>query len=298
MAHPEYQDALLQELGGEVLATHGNLVFAPPRSLPPCFAQDIWFHPQIVKIASIGQAAKILQAEKIVWHPHMVECARRSILIGEKLPLYRDRPLAFPLTRIFPKIGGFSLLDESTLIYATERDKILPNGQYIFEEDRVGPPNRAYLKLWEAFAFLGKYPKAGSHALDLGASPGGWTYVLQSLGAEVMAIDKAPLDPRISALPRVTAVQRSAFSVEPREFDYLDYLVCDVACYPERLYDFLLPWIHSGKVGQFICTLKLQGQIDFELLRKFQAFPHARLLHLFNNKHELTWLFPFIPTFL
>ena len=63
-----------------------------------------------------------------------------------------------------------------------------PHGEVGFVEDKAIPPNRAYLKLWEAFTLLGRHPGAGERCLDMGASPGGWTWVLQSLGAQVLGI--------------------------------------------------------------------------------------------------------------
>jgi integrase len=47
-------------------------------------------------------------------------------------------------------------------------------------------PSRAYLKLWELFTLIGEHPRPGELCLDLGSSPGGWTWVLQRLGARVV----------------------------------------------------------------------------------------------------------------
>ena len=72
-----------------------------------------------------------------------------------------------------------------------------------------GPPNRAYLKLWEALTLLGRRPGPGELCLDLGASPGGWTWVLAKLGARVIAVDKAPLDPRSRRCPASSSARRA-----------------------------------------------------------------------------------------
>jgi hypothetical protein len=77
------------------------------------------------------------------------------------------------------------------------------NGEVIFDEDKTEPPNRAYLKLWEFFTVSGAVMQPGALCLDLGASPGGWSWVLSRLGARVISIDKAPLAPHIAAMPRI-----------------------------------------------------------------------------------------------
>jgi 23S rRNA (cytidine2498-2'-O)-methyltransferase len=136
---------------------------------------------------------------------------------------------------------------------------------------------------------LQTYPKPGDFALDLGASPGGWTYVLQSLGADVLAIDKAPLDPRIAKLKGVNFKNISAFSLKPTDFKKIDWMVCDMACYPDKLHHWLMPWIDSGIIKHFIFTIKLQGDNDFASIKPFQDIPNSRILHLQHNKHEVTF---------
>jgi 23S rRNA (cytidine2498-2'-O)-methyltransferase len=41
---------------------------------------------------------------------------------------------------------------------------------------------------------------------------------------------------------------------------------------------------------RYPCTVKFQGATDFDAMQAFAAIPGSRLLHLHNNKHELTWV--------
>ena len=157
-----------------------------------------------------------------------------------------------------------------------------------FIEDKTGPPNRAYLKLWEALVRLGRWPQPGERCLDLGASPGGWTWVLAGLGADVVAIDKAPLDPKVAAMPGVEWRGESAFALEPESVGPVDWLFCDIVCYPARLLRLVERWRASGLAKRFVCTIKFQGETDHESAAAFAALPNARVLHLHHNKHELT----------
>jgi 23S rRNA (cytidine2498-2'-O)-methyltransferase len=156
-------------------------------------------------------------------------------------------------------------------------------------EDRTGPPNRAYLKLWEAFTLLGRRPGPGDLCLDLGSSPGGWTWALQKLGARVISVDKAPLDPEVAALPGVTYRRQSAFALDPAEIEPVDWLFSDVICYPARLLRLVERWMASGRARNLVCTIKFQGATDHRTARAFAAIPGSRLMHLAANKHELTW---------
>jgi len=153
-------------------------------------------------------------------------------------------------------------------------------------------PSRAYLKLWELFTLLSVRPQVGALCLDLGASPGGWTWVLQRLGARVISVDKAPLDPRLAKLAGITARKQSAFALDPRQVGPVDWLFCDVVCYPKRLLGLVQKWRDAGTVTRLVCTLKFQGATDLDAMRAFAAIPDSRLLHLHHNKHELTFIHP------
>lgn len=289
---PEFISELCEELG-DVITIIDNLVFSSKKKLDCCFAQDIWLDPQIVTFKSISDAAKILRQAGKLWHLYPLSHVRRARLIEEKLFKCPALMSEFPITKPIPTIGGFSLLDEHTLIYSTQRAKKWPHGQCFFIEDRQNPPNRAYLKLWEACALLEKHPAPGESVLDLGASPGGWTYVAQSLGAKVTSVDKALLAPHIAALPGVTFLQQSAFALEPQTLsETYDWVLSDIACYPDRAYALIMKWIASGKAKQMIFTIKLQGKIELSTLDQFKEIPNSRIINMFYNKHEATFFYP------
>ena len=132
---------------------------------------------------------------------------------------------------------------------------------------------------------MGTWPGPNHHCLDLGAAPGGWTWVLATLGATVEAIDKAPLDPAIAAMPNVTQIINSAWALDPRP---VDWLVCDVIAYPERTLALLERWLPVAR--RIVCTIKFQGATDHATVARIEALPGVQVVHLFHNKHELTVL--------
>ncbi|TAN64436.1 MAG: hypothetical protein EPN20_08330 [Magnetospirillum sp.] len=289
LAAPGFEADLRAELGA-VAAEHGRLmlVSGPPR--PAAWAQNIWLDPIIHEVASIGEAAKALRAIQRNWWPYEFHLHRRTTLLVEKLPKVSAKPLSFGQPAPTAPLGSFVWLDEGRLLASAICSSAFPNGEVTLIEDRQAPPNRAYLKLWEALTLAGRLPQPGEHCLDLGASPGGWTWVLASTGARVISIDKAPLAPSIAALPNVDHRLGSAFGLEPAEVGPVDWLCSDVICYPERLWRLVERWRDSGLARNFICTLKFQGATDHATARLFASVPGSRLLHLSHNKHELTWM--------
>lgn len=291
---PEFLSVLCDELN-DVLFVNNDLVFSSQKKLDICFAQDIWLEPEIATFQSISEAVNILKRAGKFWYLHPISNIRRSRLIEEQLRQYRDLTQHFPIKSEIPPIGGFSLLNKNTLIYSVQRLKKWPQGKCYFVEDKINPPNRAYLKLWEALTLLKKHPKPSDKVLDLGASPGGWTYVMQALGASVTAVDKAPLDSKIAQLPNICYLQQSAFAIDPMQLDqHYDWVLSDVACYPDRAYALILKWIESKKAKQLIFTIKLQGKINLSIIQQFKSIPHSYITNMFYNKHEATFFYPFI----
>jgi 23S rRNA (cytidine2498-2'-O)-methyltransferase len=289
LAAEGYLDPLLEELG-EVRAVLGRLALAdgPPR--PAYWAQNVWLDPVEIPIASIADAATRLRAIQRNWALYSWRHHRRAALIEAKLPKVSAKPLRFGDPAPEAALGSWTLLDERTVLAAARQTSPFPNGEVRFVEDREGPPSRAYLKLWEALTMIGRKPRPGDLCLDLGAAPGGWSWALQRMGARVIAVDKAPLEPRIAALPGVRTLAVSAFSLAPEEVGPIDWLVSDLACYPRRLIALVERWLASRLCRNFVCTVKFQGRTDHESARRLAAVPGSRLVHLAHNKHELTWI--------
>ncbi len=281
---------VLAELGEPPLLVHDRLVLSasPPRRL--CWAQNTWEEPRLVPFASINEGANALRALQRNWALYPVAAHRRAALIESKLPPLPRRPLPFPSTLPKAPMGSWALLDERVLLASPRCSSPFPHGEVTFVEDREGPPNRAYLKLWEALTLLGEFPRRGARCLDLGSCPGGWTWVLARLGATVVSVDKAPLDPAVAAMEGVTFRQESAFGLDPAREGEFDWLFCDVVCYPARLLELVRRWREAGTARRFVCTIKFQQETDHAAAAAFAAIPGARVVHLHHNKHELTFL--------
>jgi 23S rRNA (cytidine2498-2'-O)-methyltransferase len=293
----EFEGHLQGELGSwqEVW---GSLYYVPdeggsPPDATPCISfwnRNIWLEPFRLEFDSLSEAVSALRAIQRNWAPSLYICFRRGALIAAKLPPLSAKPRPFPWPLPDAPMGSWTLLDAHTMIASPRCTSPFPNGVITFEEDALGPPSRAYLKLWEALVRCRKFPAAGERCLDAGASPGGWTWVLAGLGATVTAVDRAPLDARIATLPQVSFIKHDAFTLKPEDIGPLDWLFCDVICYPPRLYEWIERWLQSGLCQNFVCTIKMQGRPDFETTRRFAAIPGSTVVHLCHNKHELTWI--------
>ncbi len=287
-AAEEFEAELRHEIG-EVVASHGRLLLAPGPARPAAWADNVWQEVVEIPIASIGDGARALKAIQRNWWPYAFHLHRRTALLTDKLPKVSAKPLVFGQKLPTAPLGAFLLADEHTILASARCSSPFANGEIHFVEDRVAPPNRAYLKLWEALTRLGVAPGPGEICLDLGASPGGWTWVLAGLGARVISVDKAPLAPHVAAMAGVESRQDSAFGLDPAAIGPVDWLFSDVICYPERLFKMIERWLAAGNVRNFVCSVKFQGATDHDMAARFAAIPGSRLMHLNHNKHELTW---------
>ncbi len=278
--------AELARAGVEISAWHGLLALSPQPPVEALWALDIWTAPREVAVASVRSAADALRAMQRNWSSYPVAYHRRMTLIEDRLPPVRARPLVFPEPAPDSHLGAWTLLAPDRMLASATKSSPFVGGECRFEEDRVGPPSRAYLKLWEACTRFGAWPLPGQSCLDLGASPGGWTWALARLGAQVTAVDKADLDPRVQTMENVEMMRESAFALDPTP---VDWLFSDIVAYPDRLYSLVRRWIAANCVRRIVCTVKFQGDTDFAAIDAFRAIPGGRLLHLFHNKHELTF---------
>lgn len=277
----------LRRAGRRVSGWHGRLALSPDGPAPSAWALDVWTDPREVAAPSVKAASDALRAMQRNWAAYTAAHHRRAALITERLPPVKARPLAFPEAPPSSHLGAWTLLAGDRLLVSPTKTSPFVNGEVAFVEDREGPPSRAYLKLWEALTRLGRHPGPGERCLDLGASPGGWSWALARLGARVEAVDKAPLAPSVTAMPGVTVRQESAFGLDPAREPPVDWLFSDVICYPARLLALVRRWIAAGAARNILCTVKFQGATDHEVAAEFAAIEGAVLFHGAHNKHEL-----------
>jgi 23S rRNA (cytidine2498-2'-O)-methyltransferase len=290
LAAEGFETPLSEELarrGVAVGSWHGRLALSPDPPVSAAWALDIWTEPREVKVASVREAADALRAIQRNWGAYGAGHHRRMALIEDRLPPVKAAQLVFPALAPASHLGAWTLLAPDRLLASPVKSSPFINGECQFVEDHIGPPSRAYLKLWEALVRFGRWPGAGERCLDLGASPGGWTWVLAGLGAAVTAVDKAPLDPRVAAMPEVTQRLESAFAMVPER---VDWLFSDVIAYPDRLLALVRRWIEADAARQIVCTIKFQGPTDHASAEAFAAISGGGVVHLFHNKHELTFV--------
>ncbi len=284
----------MAHLSGELPPAYrrdGDLITVMGQEKAVYWTRNVWKKPFTVEFDSISEAARLMKDMQRNWAPYPTRLARRTTLIAESLPHLPTKPKAFPFIAPAAPMGAFTLIDEHTIMASADCSSPWPNGEFEFVEDKEGPPSRAYRKLWEALVMAGTMPGPGQRCVDAGASPGGWTWALAGLGAEVIAIDRSPLDDRVTAMPGVTFMKHNAFTLKPEEIGPVDWLCSDVICYPPALFEWVSLWLDSGLARNFICTIKMQGtEWDSTTTSRFAAIPGSRVIHLWHNRHELTWM--------
>jgi 23S rRNA (cytidine2498-2'-O)-methyltransferase len=286
-----FEAELYAELGDDAapIVEGGRLFLAPGPRRPAAWATNVWIDPVRIRFESLAGGAMALLSLGKKWFLDPVALFDRAALIEKQLPAATFAPLAFPAAAPDP-CGAWTLAKKNEILASARTTSPFPNGEAVFVEDRQNPPSRAYLKLWEALTLLGKHPRRGDHAVDLGSSPGGWTWALQRLGAHVVSIDKAPLAPRVAALPRIDFRRASAFGIDPGSIERVDWLVSDVICFPKKIVALVERWLGIYPNASYVVTVKFQGVTDMTPLAELRTIPGSRLVHLHHNRHELTWM--------
>lgn len=186
-----------------------------------------------------------------------------------------------------------------------------PGGAVWIPENRA-PPSRAYRKLEEAFAWMGRAPGPQDLCVDLGAAPGGWTFVALERGARVVAVDRAPLEPPLSRHPRLRMLEGNAFTFDGTDLDRdpdrdqpvevrrsrarvrADWLLCDVVCEPHRSLALIERWLTERWCHHLVVTIKFKGGAGYGMLGEVRATlerlgcSRHRIKHLQHNKNEVT----------
>ena len=167
-----------------------------------------------------------------------------------------------------------------------------------------GAPSRSTLKLAEALAhFLGdaqveRRLVPGMSAVDLGASPGGWTWQLVRRGLFVTAVDNGPMDAALLETGQVKHRRADAFAFRPPE--PVDWMVCDVVESPSRVAALAAKWVAAGWCRETVFNLKLPMKKRWEEVGRareivdgaFAGAPYRLAFkQLYHDREEVTaWL--------
>ena len=161
-------------------------------------------------------------------------------------------------------------------------------------------PSRSALKLEEALLVLldaagrERLLRPGMHAADLGAAPGGWTWVLARHGLHVTAIDNGPLRPHLFETGRVEHLRADGFAWRPPR--PRDGMVCDMVEQPRRVASRMAEWLREGWCRQAIFNLKLpmkkrweETRLCLALVREGSGRPlRLRARQLYHDREEIT----------
>ncbi len=254
------------------------------------WAQVTAYDLEFISISSINDGVKKLKALGRNWGLFTVGNHRRAELIQSELPKISTKPIPFRHKLPTLPMGFWTLWEQDQILASQKTSSPFPIGEMDFQEDKIMPPSRAYLKLWEFFTVYAPEAIQGGTSMDVGSCPGGWTWVLRTLEFDkVYSVDKAPIEKRIMDLGRIEFKKESAFGLDPKDFGEIDWFCSDIICYPERLLNLVNRFRESGKVKNFVCTIKYQAETDWENTLKFLDIPNSRIVHLHHNKHEVTW---------
>ncbi|MDW7709138.1 MAG: 23S rRNA (cytidine(2498)-2'-O)-methyltransferase RlmM [Deferrisomatales bacterium] len=167
----------------------------------------------------------------------------------------------------------------------------------------AGAPSRSALKLEEALlAFVPEGERQarlrpGMRAVDLGASPGGWAWVLAARGIRVTAVDSGPLDRAVLETGLVDHVRADGFTWRPPR--PVDWLVCDMVTAPARVAKLVGLWASRGLCREAVFNLKLPSASRLGEVRRCAAVVvrelgragrgHVlRFKHLYHDRQEVT----------
>lgn len=161
-------------------------------------------------------------------------------------------------------------------------------------------PSRSALKLEEALLTLldakerDAWLREGMWAADLGAAPGGWSWILARRQVRVYAIDNGPLADTALATGLIEHLRADGFSWQPPR--PLDWMVCDMVEQPRRVAARMAEWFANGWCKRAVFNLKLPMKKRWQETRLcLQSFEQAagrplgiRARQLYHDREEIT----------
>lgn len=164
-------------------------------------------------------------------------------------------------------------------------------------------PSRSTLKLeeaWHQFIPRDQWDQRLNDdmtGVDLGASPGGWTYQLVKRGMLVTAIDNGPMAESLMDTGLVQHLMADGFTWQPRQT--VDWMVCDIVEKPARTAALIETWLGEGLCREAVVNLKLPMKQRYaevrRLLDRIEASFKARKIkvtiackQLYHDREEVT----------
>lgn len=162
-------------------------------------------------------------------------------------------------------------------------------------EPRYEPVSRAYFKAAEAITWSGFDLQQGDLCIEVGSAPGGACGRLLELGMDVVGIDPAEMDPRISEHPRYRHIEARAEDLPRKEYQGGKWLLVDSNVKPDKT---------LMAVGNIVChrlntfrglliTLKIGDYDSVSLIDRWRATVESwqpksvRIRQLARNKCEV-----------
>ena len=161
--------------------------------------------------------------------------------------------------------------------------------------ERAGAPSRSARKLDEAFVAMGRTPREGETAVDLGAAPGGWTFSMARLGVRVTAVDHGKL-----TLPETKKFTDLVVHLEENGLKYVppapvDWLCSDMLIGSQEALRVLSTWLDGKLMRNFVMNVKLPQTQPWPVIKDALALLAAhptwasmKAKHLYHDRREIT----------
>lgn len=154
--------------------------------------------------------------------------------------------------------------------------------------------SRAYFKLKEALLWSGIKIEPGDKCAEIGSAPGGACELLLEMGANVLAIDPAEMEPAIEAHENLTYVRRRGHEVKKKDFKGVKWLVADLSMAPKYTLDTVRDIVAHEVVNLsgIVLTLKLSDWSEVadipEMIKavKKMGFQFVKTRQLAFNRQE------------
>jgi 23S rRNA (cytidine2498-2'-O)-methyltransferase len=272
-----------KSLGDSVAAVLGDRMATEKRGPQP-WAFDLWWpdSDEANPLSTRAQALEVevltrLRARHPAWAP-LEQPSARAALAENGLYLQAS---------LFQKGSACA----AGAVPARDAPSLAPGGRLRVHVPAAAP-SRAAMKLEEAFAWLDRAPEPGDVCVDLGAAPGGWSFVLLSRRAHVIAVDPAQMARSLEKEKHFRHYRADAFHFDPGE--PVDWLFSDMAWRPLEAAALYAKWARRGWARLLIANIKLPMKKKAEYLVRVReileegGWQNLRARQLYHDRDEVT----------